>query len=318
MAVTPEVRGFLNMIALADAVPVDELTPEEFRENYARMASMMAKEDVASATDMSVLTPDGDVPVRVYVPAGPAGPAGPHPVLVYMHGGGWCIGSVETHDNTCRSLANGADVVVVSVDYRLAPENPYPAGLDDCLAAVRWVVDNAGSLGVDASRLAIGGDSAGGNLAALAAMRLRDTGPAIAFQLLVYPATDLAMTCPSIDENGEGYFLTKEAMIWFGRNYLCGTDGVPRAELADPRVSPHYVERDALVGLPPAFVITAEYDPLRDEGELYCEALRAAGVDASVTRYDGVIHGFFQIPDVIPAGKVAIDDACAALRGALS
>jgi acetyl esterase len=328
MAVTPEVRGLLNMLAVADNGPIEQQTPAQVREGYVRLSAMMAREDVASTADHVVPTPDGDVPVRVYMPLGDAaGPGDPRPVLVYLHGGGWTIGSIETHDNTCRSLANGAEVVVVSVDYRLAPEHPYPAGLDDCETALRWVVDNAGELGVDPERLAIGGDSAGGNLAAVLAQRLRDTGPPIRFQLLIYPATDMTMSYPSVDENAEGYFLTKAAMIWFGGNYLgrgagddeggAGDRG-PLIEPTDPRVSPLHAPADALAGLPPTLVVTAEYDPLRDEGEAYAENLRAAGVDATATRYDGVIHGFFAMPDVIPEGKAAIDEACAALRASLS
>jgi acetyl esterase len=318
MAVTPEVRGILNMIELGSNGPVEQQTPEQVREAYARLTAMMSREDVASVADMSVPTPDGDVPVRVYVPlgdpAGPDGPEEPRPVLVYLHGGGWTIGSIETHDNTCRSLANGSGAVVVSVDYRLAPEHPYPAALDDCEAALRWVVDNSGELGIDAGRLALGGDSAGGNLAAVITQRLRDSGPPIRFQLLVYPAVDATLAHRSIDENAEGYFLTKAAMLWFGHNYLAGAGTDP----TDPRVSPLLAAPEALAGLPPALVITAEYDPLRDEGEAYAAALRAAGVAATATRYDGVIHGFFQLPDAIPEGKSAIDEACTALRRALA
>jgi acetyl esterase len=321
MAVTPEVRGILNMIELAGNGPIEQQTPEQVREGYARLAAMMSREDVASVADRSVPTPAGDVPVRVYVPLGD-GAAGAdaadggraRPVLVYLHGGGWTMGSVETHDNTCRSLANGSGAVVVSVEYRLAPEHPYPAALDDCEAAIRWVADNAGELGVDAGRLAIGGDSAGGNLAAVLAQRLRDGGPPIRFQLLVYPAVDMTLAHPSFEENAEGYFLTKGAMLWFGHNYL----GAVEIDPTDPRVSPLLAAPEALAGLPPALVITAEYDPLRDEGEAYAAALRAAGVEATATRYDGVIHGFFQLPDAIPEGKAAIDEACVALRRALA
>jgi acetyl esterase len=317
MAITPEVQALLDMLALADTGPIDQQPVEQVRQSYAALSAMMACEDVASTSDRTVQTPEGDVPVRVYVPLGEA--RGPRPVLVYLHGGGWTIGSIETHDNTCRSLANGAGVVVVSVDYRLAPEHPFPAALDDCLAAVRWVADNAGELGVDPERVAVGGDSAGGNLAALVALALRDTGPAIRFQLLIYPATDMTMSHPSIDENAEGYFLTKVAMTWFGDNYLCGgAGGTPVVDPTDPRVSPLHAPHETLRGLPPALIVTAAYDPLRDEGEAYAEALRSAGVEAVATRYDGVIHGFFSMPDMIPEGKIAIDEACTALRAALA
>jgi acetyl esterase len=310
MAITPEVRTILDMLAAFDAGPIHEQTPEQVRQGFSALSLTATREDVASVTDHRVATADGDVPVRVYQPAGDA--AGPRPVLVYFHGGGWVIGSVETHDHTCRSLANGTGAAVVSVDYRLAPEHPYPAGLHDCLAAVGWVVDNAAELGVDASRLAVGGDSAGGNLAALVAQRARDEGPPIRFQLLIYPVTDLTLSHGSIDENGEGYFLTKEAMLWFRECYL------GQGDPSDAAVSPLHAPAAALDGLPPALVITAEYDPLRDEGEAYAAALRAAGVEATAARYDGVIHGFFSMPDNIPEGKVAIDQACEALRRALA
>ncbi|HEY8527026.1 MAG TPA: alpha/beta hydrolase [Acidimicrobiales bacterium] len=319
MPVTPEVRGLLNMLAMADAGPIDSQSPAEVRENYARLTAMMTREDVAAVVDRTVPGPAGDVPVRVYTPrddgSNGSAPSGVRPVLVYFHGGGWTIGSVETHDNTCRSLANGSGAVVVSVEYRLAPEHPCPAALEDCEAAVRWVAANAGELGADAGRLAVGGDSAGGNLAALIAQRLRDGGPPIRFQLLVYPVTDLTLSHPSIDENAEGYFLEKATMLWFGRHYLTGS---PIDDPADPLVSPLHAPLEALAGLPPALVVTAEYDPLRDEGEAYAAKLREAGVEATATRYDGVIHGFFQLPDVIPEGKVALDEACTALRVALA
>jgi acetyl esterase len=327
MAVTPEVRGILNMIELGSTGPIEEQTPEQVREGYARLVGMMSREDVASVVDRSVPTPDGDVPVRVYEPLGEVTdtPDGDHgegggarPVLVYLHGGGWTIGSVDTHDNTCRSLANGSGAVVVSVEYRLAPEHPFPAALGDCEAAIRWVAENGAELGVDPGRLAIGGDSAGGNLAAVLAQRFRDGGPPIRFQLLIYPAVDMTLAHASIDENAEGYFLTKAAMIWFGNHYLGAVAASGEVDPTDPRVSPLLAPPDALAGLPPALVITAEYDPLRDEGEAYAAALRAAGVEAAATRYDGVIHGFFQLPDVVPEGKAAIDEACAALRRAFA
>jgi acetyl esterase len=310
MAVTAEVRSVLDALAALDVGSVAEHPPDEVREAYNALSAMATKDEVASVTDLVIPTPDGDIPVRVYMPLGEAD--WPRPVLVYFHGGGWVIGNIETHDATCRSLANGADVVVVSVDYRLAPEHPYPAGLDDCLAAVRWVVDNADELAVDPERLAVGGDSAGGNLAALVTHRFRDNGPTIRFQLLIYPATDLTLSHPSIDENGDGYYLTKETMVWFVDHYLGKHDAT------DPSISPLHAPAEVLRDLPPALVITAEYDPLRDEGEAYAKALRAAGVEATASRYDGMIHGFFSMRDWIPEGKAAIHEASQALRVALA
>lgn len=309
MPVTPEVRTILDAIAALDAPPVSEQSPDEVRQAYDALSMTGTRVEVGQVTDRVIPGPGGDIPVRVYEPDGDA--TSPRPGLVYFHGGGWVIGSVETHDATVRHLVRGSGVVAVSVEYRLAPEHPFPAALDDCLAAVRWVADNAGGLGIDPARLAVGGDSAGGNLAAVACQQLRDGGPRLAFQLLVYPVTDATLTHPSIDENAEGYFLTKESMLWFREHYL--GDG----DRTDPRVSPLRAPAEALAGLPPALVITAAFDPLRDEGEAYAERLRAAGVEATASRYDGVIHGFFSMSDMIPEGKAAIDEACAALRTAL-
>jgi acetyl esterase len=308
MPVTPEVQAILDLIAAADAPPPDEMTPVEMRERYALLGAVESRPEMVSVTDLVATGPAGDIPLRVYVPTDEPGP---RPVLVYFHGGGWVIGSVETHDGTVREIAQASGATVVSVDYRLAPEHPFPAAVDDCVAAVRWVADHAADLDVDRSRLAVGGDSAGGNLAALAAVELRDRDVDIRFQLLIYPAVDGTMSHPSIDENADGYFLTKDTMEWFFGHYI--GDGDP----THPRVSPFHLPDEALTGLPPALVITAEYDPLRDEGEAYASRLAAAGVDAKSTRYDGMIHGFFSMRDMVPEGKTAIDEACTALRNAL-
>ncbi|MBN2621954.1 MAG: alpha/beta hydrolase [Acidimicrobiales bacterium] len=316
MPVTPEVQSILEFIEAAGSPPREEMDPIELRQSYAALSLVETKPEMASVTDHVVPGPAGDVPVRVYVPT--ADP-GPHPVLVYFHGGGWVIGSVDTHDGTARAVAEGSGMTVVSVDYRLAPEHPFPAALDDCLAAVRWVVDNAGDLDVDPARLALGGDSAGGNLATVTALELGGPSGAggpddaeVRFQLLVYPVTDGTMAHPSMEENAEGYFLTRATMAWFWDQYV--GDG----DRTTPRVSPMHAPDDALAGLPPALVITAEFDPLRDEGEAYVARLRAAGVDAVAKRYDGMIHGFFSMRDLVPEGKAAVDEACAALRTAMA
>ena len=308
MPVTAEVRTILDLIAAND-VPIETVTPELMRSMYAAISGLGSKPDMASVADRSCPGHACDVPVRVYVPVDEPGP---RPVLVYFHGGGWVIGDIESHDSTVRKLAAASGVTVVSVDYRLAPEDPFPAAVDDCLAAVRWVVDNAGDLDVDPSRLAVGGDSAGGNLAAVAARRLRDDGVPVAFQLLVYPVTDGTMGLPSYDENAEGYFLTRDTMAWFWNHYVGGE------HRTNPLASPLHAPDEALVGLPPALVITAEFDPLRDEGEAYGARLAGAGVATMTTRYDGVIHGFFSMSDMIPEGEAAIDEAAAALRSALA
>ena len=313
MAVTPEVQSVLDVIAAFGGPAVEDQTPEEVRQSFATLNSLSiaTKVDMASASDRVIPGPAGDIPVRVYVPT--ADP-GPRPVLVYFHGGGWVIGDLETHDGTVRALAAASGVTVVSVDYRLAPEHPFPAAVDDCLAAVRWVADpgNATALDIDPGRVAVGGDSAGGNLAAVVAQQLRDDGPAVRFQLLVYPVTDVRLSHPSIDQNADGYLLTRADMLWFRGHYV-GDHG-----WTDPLVSPLLATDEAVRGVAPALVITAEYDPLRDEGEAYAERLRAAGVAATATRYEGMIHGFFSMGDMIPEGKAAVDEAAEALRTALA
>ena len=310
MAVTPEVRTVLDALAALGGPPIEEQTPEEVREAYGQFSALGSRAEMASVTDRSCPGPAGDVPVRVYVPTAEPGP---RPVLVYFHGGGWVIGDIETHDGTVRALAAASGVTIVSVDYRLAPEHPFPAAIDDCVAAVRWVAEpsTAAELGIDPTRMAVGGDSAGGNLAAVVAQQACHDGPPLRFQLLVYPATDMRLCHSSIDENAEGYFLTKADMAWFRGHYCADQDW------SDPRMSPLLATDEVVRGVAPALVITAEYDPLRDEGEAYAAKLAAAGVDADVSRYDSVIHGFFSMGDLVPEGKAAIDEAAEALRAAL-
>jgi acetyl esterase len=262
-------------------------------------------EDVAAVEDITIPGPAGDIPARVYRPS----VGGPLPVVVFFHGGGWVLGDIESHDPTCRSLANRAEAVVVSVDYRLAPEAPYPAAVDDCLAATRWVAANGERLGVDAGALAVAGDSAGGNLAAVVSQVARDEGgPPIRFQLLIYPATDARMDTASCRDNAEGYFLTAADMRWFYGHYAGPGD--------DPRVSP--LLAPDLAGLPPAMVITAEFDPLRDEGDAYAERLAAAGVPVEHVRCPGMIHGFFGMAAAVDAARGVVDRAGGALRAALA
>jgi acetyl esterase len=310
MAVTPEVRTILDALAALGSPPIEEQTPQEVREAYGQFSALASRAEMASVTDRSCRGPAGGVPVRVYVPTAEPGP---RPVLVYFHGGGWVIGDVESHDATVRALAAASGVTIVSVDYRLAPEHPFPAAIDDCVAAVRWVAEPsaAAELAIDPARMAVGGDSAGGNLAAVVAQQLRDDGPPLRFQLLVYPVTDMHLSHSSIDENADGYFLTKADMTWFRGHYCAGEDW------SDPRMSPLLASDEAVRGVAPALVITAEYDPLRDEGEAYAAKLEAAGVDAKASRYDSVIHGFFSMGDLVPEGKAAIDEAADALRAAL-
>ncbi len=228
------------------------------------------------------------------------------PCLVYFHGGGWTFCSIETHDATCRKLANGAGCVVVSVEYRLAPEHPFPAAAEDAFAATRWVAGHADALGIDPQRVAVGGDSAGGNLAAVVALMARDRGELkLCHQLLVYPITDHDFETVSYRENAAGPLLTRSMMQSFWDFY------VPDGNRSNPYVSP--LRAQSLAELPPATVITAEYDPLRDEGEAYALRLREAGVAVNASRYDGMIHGFFGFDEVLPAGRKAVDEAAAAL-----
>jgi acetyl esterase len=318
MPVDPQVQVILDQLAaLPDERRLVHMSVEEGRAMLERLSATAGGDaaELASVDDRAFSGPAGDVPVRIYRPAADGTDAAAcEPALVWFHGGGWVLGSIETADVTCRRLARDAGVVVVSVGYRRAPDHPYPAGLDDCYAALVWVAANAAELHIDAGRIAIGGDSAGGNLAAAVALAARDRrGPAVCFQLLVYPVTDALQSYPSIRENGEGYLLTTEAMEWFVVHYLGA--GHEHGNPKDPLVSPLYAED--LSGLPPALVITAEYDPLRDEGEAYGLRLQQAGVAAKVSRYDGMIHGFFGMAGLVDAAQPALDEAAAAVVAAV-
>ena len=302
------------LLAVLEAFPMQfddlgSMTAQEVRALF-EQGNPPPGEDVASVEDLEVPGPDGPLPVRVYRPDGAAVPA---PVVVFFHGGGWVLGSIATHDATCRGLANRTGAVYVSVDYRLAPEHPYPAAPEDCYAATCWVADHAADLGVDPGRLAVAGDSAGGNLAAVVCQMARDrSGPAIAFQLLVYPVTDLDLDrWPSMEENADGPLLTREGMDWFARHYV-GT--LPFT--GDPYAAP--IRAADLSGLPPAYVATAGHDPLRDEGAGYAEALAAAGVTVGYDNFATMIHGFVGFADVVPAAGEARDRIAAALAAGLA
>ncbi|HWC39663.1 MAG TPA: alpha/beta hydrolase [Acidimicrobiales bacterium] len=312
MPIDPQIKVLLDQLAGMESVDYSQMTPEGLRQ----MIKMIAAADgppeaVASVEEAHADGPAGPIPLRVYRPA-TAGSGGAAPaILVWYHGGGWVVGDLETADTTCRKLANRTDALVVSVDYRLAPEHPAPAPLEDSWAALRWVADQAATLGGDPSRLAVGGDSAGGNLSALVAVRARDDGaPTLRQQLLVYPATDLTRSYPSHVENGDGYLLTSEAMSWFLGHYLGPAD-----DPKDPALSPLYT--DDLTGVAGASVFTAELDPLRDEGEAYAARLRDSGVAVDLRRYDGMVHGFLQMAGVTPVADAAVSDAASRLRAAL-
>ena len=231
-------------------------------------------------------------------------------LLVFYHGGGWVLGSINTHDDVCRKLALAMGHAVLSVDYRLAPEFAFPEPLNDCIVALRWAHANAAQLGIDATRIAVGGDSAGGNLAAVVA-NLQPVP--LKFQMLIYPVTDATRSSQSYKDNGEGYRLTAAGMKWFCDHYVSGSIGTP----TDPRVSPLFADATTLASAPPAIVITAEYDPLRDEGEQYAHRLIEAGVACSLTRYYGQVHGFFSMSQYVDDGASAITQAATATRLAL-
>ncbi|WP_233522544.1 alpha/beta hydrolase [Peribacillus glennii] len=244
-------------------------------------------EAVHQVKDRTIAGPEGEIPVRIYTPEG----SGPFPVIVFFHGGGFVYGDLESHDSVCRSIVKASQHILVAVDYRLAPEHPFPAAPNDCYAAAKWVYDHAEELNGDKARMSVAGDSAGGNLATVVSMMARDQGgPSIIKQVLLYPVTDRYEPgkYASYGENGSGYFLTTEAMGLFSKLYV-QNDGLPNQHYSAPINAPD------LSGLPPALVITAGLDPLRDEGELYAEKLREAGVETVVRREEDQIHGFFNL-----------------------
>src|SRR3954471_1648477 len=309
MPVDPQVQVLLDQMAAMNAPGLGQMSVEETRTMMDQFSTMGGPgPDVASVENRTIPGAKGDIPVRIYRPTADSAA---QPVLVWIHGGGFVIGSLDGSDVTCRELATKAGVVVISVDYGLAPESPFPGPVDDCFAATAWISEHAAELGVDPARLAVGGDSAGGNLSAVVSLLAAQRGgPAIAFQLLVYPAVDLLMTYPSIRENGEGYLLTREAMEWFMGHYLGGNDTDAKSIMA----SPIYADDADLGKVAPALVITAEYDPLRDEGEAYGKRLEQAGVPVTVTRYEGQIHGFFSMTAMLDGAKKAVDQAADALK----
>jgi acetyl esterase len=309
MSLDPQTQLVLAQLAAAGAPPLETLTPER-----ARIAFSLPQgetEPVGRVEDRTIPGPASDIPVRVYYPK--ESQANNNPVLVYFHGGGWVVGNIETHDNVCRALTNLANCVTISVDYRLAPEHKFPAAVKDSYAAVQYLYDHAEAFQIDRSRIAVGGDSAGGNLAAVVSNLAKDKkAPAICFQLLLYPSTNLGgEPTVSMKENAEGYFLTKGTMEWFRDCYLTSEQ-----DKLNPQLSPYLYEDFS--DLPPALVITAEYDPLRDEGEDYAKKLAEAGVDVESVRYDGTIHGFISMAVVIDKGKEALVKSGNALRAAFS
>lgn len=307
MPLDPDLAGLLALIAggpqMADG------TPDEARAGF-RALTLGARDpaavpQVAAVEEISVPGGDGPRPARIYRPEA----TGALPTVVFFHGGGFVIGDLDTHDVLARTLATACDAVVVSVDYRLAPEHPWPAGVEDAIAAARWAADSLDSLG-GTPVLALAGDSAGGNLAAIAAQTLRDDRVPLAAQLLIYPVTDMATHHPSLAENATGYFLSVDTMAWFDQQYV-GHLAPAELDKTDPRLSPRHGRLD---GLPPAVVVVAEFDPLRDDGLAYAAALAEAGVPVQVRTYAGLIHGFFDMGAVSAAARSAVAETLSLFR----
>jgi len=308
----PDARALLDLIEARGIPPTHTLTPQDARAFYRDRRAVTQPEPppVGEIRELEANGPHGTIPLRLYRPSGvQAGAASSAlPVLVYFHGGGWVIGDLDTHDTLCRELANGSGSAVVSVDYRMGPEHRFPAAVDDCIAATRWVATHASRLGLDVARMAVGGDSAGGNLAAVVAIAARDAGDlALRFQLLIYPATDQRRGAPSHASNGQGYLLTRDSIAYYHDHYIDD----PKHDL-DWRASP-LLHAD-LANLPPALVLTAGYDPLRDEGLQYAEALTGAGNRASYVCFERQIHGFITMGRVIDEANVAVAMCAAELR----
>jgi acetyl esterase len=308
MPLDPQAQAFLDQMVSLGGPQLHTLSPEHARKAFDKLAQLsgLKPEAVAKVEDRLIPGPGGQIPVRFYRPQGRA----PFPVLVFFHGGGFVIGSIELYDEFCRALTNAACCIVISVGYRLAPEHKFPAAVEDCYAATKWVAVNAKAIGGDSMRIAVGGDSAGGNLAAVVALMARDKGTVpLVLQLLMYPATNLAHDTLSAQENANDYFLTRDDMFWFRSLYL-NSD----ADRNNPYASP--LRAQDLHWLPPALVITAEYDPLRDEGEGYATRLREAGVTTTCTRYNGMIHLFLSLP--FDQAKKGRQEITAALRSAFA
>lgn len=311
MPLDRQAEVLLKMTAHQRAVPNHTKTAQQARADALERAEAMAKlvgdpEPVARVEDRVIPGPGGDLPIRVYTPRNSSGAA-----VVYFHGGGWVLCNLDTHDDLCRALANHSDATMISVDYRLAPESKYPAAAEDCYAATRWVSEHAAELDIDPSRIAVGGDSAGGNLAAVVALMARDRGrPAIAFQLLVYPVIDREFLAGWPEAPSSGHLLSPLDMYWYWDQYL-----ESREQAHEAYASP--LHADDLSGLPPAFITTAEYDLLHGEGEAYAQRLQTAGVPTTYRHYEGVFHGFFNMALFLDKAQVAQKEAGMAIRASL-
>ena len=302
-------KKILDAMAMTGAGSVSDLTPQQMRDAFSRLAKWVDVKDepVGLVQDGTLPGPGGELRFRIYRPRH----AGRWPALVYFHGGGCVFGSIETHDGICRLLAGGSDCAVISIDFRRAPEHPFPAAVDDAYAATTWVVEHAAELGLDPWRIAVGGDSAGGGLAAVVCQMAKRGGPHLALQELFCPVMDMSSETPSRRTLASGYFLDQATIDWMLRHYC-----PPAMDLTDPRLSPALATD--LTDLPPAQIHTAEFDPLRDEGEAYAKALRRAGVAVRYTCHEGMIHHFYGMAGAIPYARVAMKAAGSAIRSALT
>ncbi|MCF2524564.1 alpha/beta hydrolase [Bradyrhizobium sp. G127] len=296
----PDAAAVLNAFREAGRPPYETLTPVEAREMYlaARPVSQPEPPKLASVESLTIPGSGDGIPARVYKPLTLRQADGLSPCLVFFHGGGWVIGNLDSHDVVCRTLADEGQLIVISVDYRLAPEHRFPAAVDDAIAATEWISGNARQLGIDESRLIVGGDSAGGNLASVVAIHAREAGLKLTGQVLIYPATDFAMTHPSHSEPETSALLTHTVIRWFRDHYLGTSDG------EHWKASPARAEK--LSGLPPAFVLTAGADPLRDEGDEYAARLGEAGVPVTHRTYPGQFHGFITMGKLLPKAGAAM------------
>ncbi|HEV2301344.1 MAG TPA: alpha/beta hydrolase [Stellaceae bacterium] len=308
MALDPDAEQVLELVRLSGRPRFEEVSPEEARALFLAGRKVFAPEPapVAEIRELAAPGPGGAaIPLRLYRPR-----EGVLPTLVYYHGGGWVVGDLDTHDTLCRHLANAADCAVLAVDYRLAPEYKFPAAVEDAWAALEWAAENAAALSTDRERLAVGGDSAGGNLAAVTSLLARDRGgPRVSYQLLLYPAVDMGMHMESYRRFAEGYLLTRATMAWFVDHYLARP-----AEIDDWRASP--LRAPDLGGVAPALVVTAGYDPLSDEGAAYARRLVESGVSIVHRHYSGQLHGFMTSGKIVRAASPALDEAAAALKAA--
>ena len=306
MPLHPQAAAFLDSLKLQKIPPLEELPLETARWALVLGCRVkLAPPELARVETRTIAGPDGDeLTIRLYWPLG----EGPFGACLYFHGGGWVLNNVETHDDLSRRLAAASGCVFMSVDYRLAPEHKYPAAIEDGYAALRWIAGEARVLNVDPARIAVSGDSAGGNIAAVLCLMSRDRGgPPVAYQVLIYPITDCDFDRPSYHENAEGYFLTTSQMHWFWRHYVSAPE-----QMLEPYASP--LRAASLQGLPPALILTAEFDPLRDEGEAYATALRAAGINVELHCYDGLIHAFIKRVDQFDSALDAIKQIGDALK----